>query len=249
MEPKVITRQIFHLALPLFVLMSFGCSPSEKNNSPSQSQPQPTSPRSPTNPPIGEDALAKSSQKSSCAAIPAEDAGHQEIFVEDVADGKDGSYRLIEANLFTQTDFIAQNKTTRFVLGLKLSPYANLDDPDSKITVDCKEMNDAPEGDMSGAFHAPIMITKKDGSLIGNISADYILYGSKVGSTDKLNKYYHKDGRYSSLRSLQKALAESGTAHIYRIDETHVEILSAQKAENDQKRYQIVSKYIYVYSP
>lgn len=131
------------------------------------------------------------------------------------------------------------------MISIKVSPLANPEDADSLVTVDCKQMTGAPDGNMNGTLKAPVQISTNDLSLNGGITVDYKLYGKSVGRADVLDKSSYRSFGYSNLKNLKDALTSNGETHLYRVNDTQIELRSTQVSDNGKMRYTITSRTVF----
>lgn len=185
-------------------------------------------------------------KKDRCETLPSLPADAREILADDLK-ALAGTLKLTHAQVLVELEFLREKATLRSIVSSKLSPLANLKDPDIRPSIDCKYFDEGPEGSIKGKIKAPIVIETATGNLRGSTSLEYTAYGARTGKTDELRQGFFAGFEYSSFNGLFTALRRNGHASIHlHADGVTLELRTRQDADNGEKRFKIEGRFVYV---
>lgn len=186
-----------------------------------------------------------------CADFPAISPSEAtEVFLDDIIDGKPGSYRLVYAGARSLVAFSPGNSLVANRLSVKISPNADIDRPDLRAEVECKDVDAIPEGSSSLHVSTSLMINRADGTMLGKPLVSAKFYGARTGRADSIEATYTKSSPTENFRdSRRRAEADGQEYLVYRRPDQSIEIRARKKSTKNDTSIELSMRFVYEYRP
>jgi hypothetical protein len=136
-----------------------------------------------------------------------------EIFAGDVADGGQGTWRLVAIHAYEESDLKSGPKTAAS-FEVRLSPHADLSEPDAEAEVKQQDFSQDAQGTLSLGERLPLDISRQTGAITRDLGATFNLDPSQLSQeTATATSYETSEASFTALVS--QDLQKWNSFHIY----------------------------------